>query len=163
MKPLQIVHAIVTLVLVVAVLAFSVLVVTGTIEVRIHAKGQDRLAVEKDNHQPPNPPGMMSRLVVVRGAKIGTEYPIFEGKNIVGRADEQPVEIDLADQESPDRVWCSRQHAVILCEKGSLTIEDLNTSNGTYVNRSRVPPGTKQNLKANDLIQIGAVQLKVLP
>jgi len=29
--------------------------------------------------------------------------------NFIGRADEKPVDIDLEDQEPPDRVWCSRQ------------------------------------------------------
>jgi predicted component of type VI protein secretion system len=101
-------------------------------------------------------------LVVIRGAKTGAEYPIFEGQKVIGRADQKPVEIDLQVQESPDRIWSSRQHAVIICENGSLVIEDLNSSNGTYVNRSRVPPGKKQELKANDVIQIGEVQLKVL-
>ena len=98
----------------------------------------------------------------VRGAKSGMEYPIFEGQNVIGRADEKPVEIDIEFQESPDRIWSNRQHALITCENGFLVIEDLNSSNGTYVNRNRVPPGKKQEVKANDTIQIGEVQFKVL-
>lgn len=43
-----------------------------------------------------------------------------------------------------------------------MVIEDLNTANGTYVNRSVVRPGTKRALKTGDLIQIGEVQLKVV-
>jgi pSer/pThr/pTyr-binding forkhead associated (FHA) protein len=99
---------------------------------------------------------------VIRGAKPGMEYPIFEGPNVIGRADQKPVEIDLEFQEVQDRIWSSRQHAVIVCDNGSLVIEDLNSSNGTYVNRSRVPPGKKQALHRNDILQIGEVQLKVL-
>ena len=70
--------------------------------------------------------------------------------------------IDLEDQEPPDRVWCSRQHALITFESGLLTIEDLNSANGTYVNRNRIYPGTKRPLAVNDIIQIGNVQMKVL-
>src|SRR5262249_59470275 len=101
------------------------------------------------------------RLVVLRGQKINAEFPLYEGLNFIGRADEKPVDIDLEDQEPPDRVWCSRQHALISFEEGVLTIEDLNSSNGTYVNRARIYPGQKRPLNVNDVIQIGTVQMKV--
>jgi hypothetical protein len=106
-----------------------------------------------DNAQP--------KLVVLRGQKINMEFPIYEGPNFIGRADEKPVDIDLEDQEPPDRVWCSRQHAVINLDSGVLQIEDLNSANGTYVNRNRVYPGQKKQLSVNDVIQIGTVQMKV--
>jgi len=101
-------------------------------------------------------------LKVVRGSWPDIVYPIFEGANFVGRADEQPVDVDLSIQEPPDRVWCSLQHALITCGEGGLDIEDLNTANGTYVNRTRVPPGERRALRAGDIIQIGQVQLKVV-
>jgi pSer/pThr/pTyr-binding forkhead associated (FHA) protein len=90
------------------------------------------------------------------------EYPIFEGQNYIGRADEKPVDIDLEDQEPPDRIWSSRQHALILFESGRMTIEDLNSSNGTFLNRAKIYPGQPQPLKVNDVIQIGTVQLKLV-
>jgi pSer/pThr/pTyr-binding forkhead associated (FHA) protein len=43
-----------------------------------------------------------------------------------------------------------------------LTIEDLGSTNGTYVNRNRVPPREKRPLRDGDIIQIGEVQIKVL-
>jgi pSer/pThr/pTyr-binding forkhead associated (FHA) protein len=99
--------------------------------------------------------------VVIRGQRIKQEFPLYEGHNFIGRADEKPVDIDLEDQEPPDRIWCSRQHALITFEESALTIEDLNSANGTFVNRARVYPGQKQGLKPNDVIQIGTVQMKV--
>jgi pSer/pThr/pTyr-binding forkhead associated (FHA) protein len=139
------------------------LTLTGIVEVRLPAKGHAGEGPALDHARPAgNQPGAKARLLVVRGAKPGMEYPIFEGSNVIGRADEKPVEIDIEFQEAQDRIWSSRQHAVIVCDNGSLVIEDLNSSNGTYVNRSRVPPGRRQGLKANDVIQIGEVQLKVL-
>jgi hypothetical protein len=101
------------------------------------------------------------RLVVLRGLKMNAEYPLYEGLNFIGRADEKPVDIDLEDQEPADRVWSSRQHAVIALENGQLTIEDLNSSNGTFLNRNRIHPGQKKPLNVNDIIQIGTVQMKV--
>lgn len=107
------------------------------------------------------PPGE-PRLLVLRGQRRNVEYPIYEGLNFIGRADEKPVDIDLEDQEPPDRIWCSRQHALVSLEDGRLVLEDLNSANGTYLNRNRVYPGQKQPLKVNDIIQIGNVQLKVI-
>src|SRR5581483_506972 len=80
--------------------------------------------------------GAQPKLVVIRGQKRDAEFPIYPDLNFIGRADEKPVDIDLEDQEPPDRVYCSRQHAVINFEEaaGIITIEDLNSSNGTYVN-----------------------------
>jgi hypothetical protein len=107
------------------------------------------------------PPDAKPRLVVLRGQRISAEYPLYEGHNFIGRTDERPVDIDLEDQEPPDRIWSSRQHAVITYEDARLLIEDLNSSNGTFVNRSRIHPGQKRPLRANDIIQIGTVQMKV--
>jgi hypothetical protein len=108
------------------------------------------------------PPGAQPRLLVLRGQKRNVEYPLYEGLNYIGRADEKPVDIDLEEQEPPDRIWCSRQHAVITFEGDRLTIEDLNSANGTYVNRARVYPGQQKPLAVNDIVQIGNVQLKVI-
>ena len=101
------------------------------------------------------------KLVVQRGLKINVEYPVYGGLNFIGRADEKPVDIDLDDQEPPERVWSSRQHACITFENNLMQIEDLNSANGTYVNRQRIYPGSKMTVKPNDIIQVGTVQLKV--
>jgi hypothetical protein len=108
------------------------------------------------------PAGAQPRLLVLRGQKRNVEYPIYEGLNFIGRADEKPVDIDLEDQEPPDRIWCSRQHACLNFENNELSVEDLNSANGTYVNRTRIYPGQKRQLAPNDIIQIGNVQLKVV-
>ncbi|MBX9680016.1 MAG: FHA domain-containing protein [Gemmataceae bacterium] len=109
------------------------------------------------------PAGAQLKLVVQRGLRVGVEFPIYADYNYIGRSDDKPVDIDLDDQEAPDRVWCSRQHAVLHYDDsaGVLTIEDLNSSNGTYVNRARVYPGQKVSLSVNDVIQIGTVHLKL--
>jgi hypothetical protein len=108
------------------------------------------------------PAGAQPVLLVQRGQKKNVEYQIYEGLNFIGRADEKPVDIDLEDQEPPDRVWCSRQHACISWEGDQLFIEDLNSANGTYVNRARIYPGQRRSLASNDIVQIGNVQLKVV-
>ena len=119
-----------------------------------------------DKAAPPPLPGARQpitnpKLIVVRGQRVDVEYPLYTGKNYLGRTDDKPVDIDLDDQESPDRIWCSRQHAVITYENGTLTIEDLNSLNGTFVNRTRVHPGQVRDLHENDVIQVGTVHMKV--
>ncbi len=111
----------------------------------------------------PIPPRSVPKLVVQRGLKIGEEYPVYPGENYIGRADEKPVDIDLQMQEPEDRVWCSRQHALLVYDEdaGSLTIEDLNSSNGTFVNRERVYPGQPRQLYIGNTVQIGTVHLKI--
>lgn len=101
-----------------------------------------------------------SKLVVIRGQQKGLEYILNYGKNMIGRTDTRPVDIDLENQEDPKKVWVSRQHATILVDD-SISIEDLNSSNGTYVNRERIFPGQKVTIKAGDIIQIGSVLLKL--
>jgi hypothetical protein len=108
------------------------------------------------------PAGSQPRLVVLRGLKRNVEYPIYEGHNFIGRADEKPVDIDLDDQEPPDRVWSSRQHALVAFEDGKLTVEDLNSANGTFVNRTRIYPGQKCDLAVGDVLQVGTVQMKLI-
>ena len=105
--------------------------------------------------------GIKPKLVVIRGQRVNVEYPIYEGENYIGRADDKSVDIDVEDQEPPDRIWSSRQHALIVFQQSQLSIEDLNSTNGTFVNRLRVHPGQKRPLQINDVIQIGTVQMKV--
>jgi FHA domain len=107
------------------------------------------------------PAGAHPKLVVIRGQRINEEYPIYEGDNFIGRADEKAVDIDLEDQEPPERIWSSRQHALIHFHDGVLALEDLISTNGTFVNRLRVHPGQKRFLQVNDVIQIGTVQMRV--
>lgn len=102
------------------------------------------------------------RLVVLRGEKVDMQYPVYPGKNYLGRTDEKPVDIDLENQEPTDRIWTSRQHAVITFENGLLTVEDLNSLNGTFVNRTRVHPGQVRTLQVNDIVQVGTVHMRVI-
>ena len=103
-------------------------------------------------------------LCVTHGEKPGIIFPLRLGANLIGRAMDEKVQIDLAEQEPPERQWASRKHAVINLNYNRLEIEDLKSRNGTFVNGQRLAPGSTKALKVNDLIQIGAVcmQLEVI-
>ncbi|HEX3149874.1 MAG TPA: FHA domain-containing protein [Gemmataceae bacterium] len=111
---------------------------------------------------PTTPIPINPKLIVVRGQRMDVTYPLYAGKNYLGRTDDKPVDIDLEDQEAADRIWTSRQHAVISLEDGKLLIEDLNSLNGTFVNRTRVHPGQVRELVENDVVQVGTVHMKVV-
>jgi hypothetical protein len=49
----------------------------------------------------------------------------------------------------------SREHARILLEDGQLTIEDLDSTNGTTINGTEAPPGQRQPLCHNDIVGFG--------
>ena len=70
--------------------------------------------------------------------------------------------LDLTGQEPPERVWTSRQHACFIFDGKSVILEDMNSLNGTFVNRQRVFPGQQRVLQPNDVVQIGTVQLRML-
>jgi hypothetical protein len=102
------------------------------------------------------------KLIVLRGLRIDVEYPVYEGRNTVGRFADKPVDIDLMNQESVEQIWCSRQHAVVTYDTGVVAVEDLNSLNGTWVNGVRIHPGQRKPLKPGDVLQIGTVQLKLV-
>ncbi len=113
--------------------------------------------------QPPvaPPPPPQPKLVVLRGMRINAEFPIYEGRNTVGRFADKPVDIDLVSQESTEQIWCSRQHAAVTFDKGNVVIEDLNSLNGTWVNGVRIHAGQPKPLRHGDVVQIGTVQMKL--
>lgn len=98
MKWYHIAHIGLTVFLAVIVVIFLVLLATGVIGIR---KPTADATTEPKNSTPVV--GAKARLIVIRGLRPNWEYEVFEGINIIGRADQQPVEIDLQPQEPEDR------------------------------------------------------------
>jgi pSer/pThr/pTyr-binding forkhead associated (FHA) protein len=55
----------------------------------------------------------------------------------------------------------SRKHAVIHRTGAEYTIEDLESTNGTYVNKKRIQPHVPQAIKAGDELRFGKLALAV--
>jgi len=98
------------------------------------------------------------RLFKVR--KAGAMYIVFQGKRIpitsritVGRDADNTIELKDA--------LASRHHAVIQKVKDDFFVEDLNSTNGTFVNAHPVPPGKYVRLHKADVILIGRTQLSL--
>jgi pSer/pThr/pTyr-binding forkhead associated (FHA) protein len=84
-------------------------------------------------------------LVIHEGAGAGREHPVH-GELILGR--EHPS----ADVVIPDP-GVSRRHARVLPHDGTVVVEDLGSSNGTYLNGHRITGPVE--LAAGDELQLG--------
>ena len=104
-----------------------------------------------------------ARLKIVRGGRKDQEFSLEDGNNLVGRWDPETgsfPEVDL-DADDPE-AKISRKHALLRIADGKITIEDIGSLNGTYVNRgARLQPGSPVELKAGDEVIIGKTFLKL--
>jgi pSer/pThr/pTyr-binding forkhead associated (FHA) protein/ribosomal protein L40E len=72
----------------------------------------------------------------------------------IGKPNEQiPPDIDVSG--FPDSGIVSRIHADIRVEGDTYFLEDVGSSNGTYVNHIPLPPGNRHRLRAGDRIALG--------
>lgn len=105
---------------------------------------------------------LKSKLVIEKGVTIGKEFPLSEGENLIGRWDAENLifpEVDL-DSEDPE-AKVSRRHARILIGANGCSIEDLGSTNGTYVNRGRrLIPGHPFPLVDGDELILGKTTLR---
>lgn len=103
-----------------------------------------------------------ARLIILRGGKVGKEFLLYESEALIGRWDADGgifPDIDL-DQDDPE-AKISRRHARLTQISGQFLIEDLGSTNGTYINRGpRLVPGIKQPLNHGDEIIVGKTFLK---
>jgi len=104
-----------------------------------------------------------AKLTIVRGGRQGHEFPLEPGNNLVGRWDPETGAFPEVDMEADDpEAKISRKHALIRIENGKITVEDIGSLNGTYVNRQpRLAPGNPVELKTGDEIIIGKTFLKL--
>lgn len=111
--------------------------------------------------QAPTPAGG-ARLVIERGGRVGKEFVITGGETNIGRWDADGgifPDVDL-DQDDPE-AKVSRRHARIIRENGQYYIEDLGSTNGTFINRGRrLLPGNRHPLNNGDEIIVGKTFLK---
>lgn len=66
-----------------------------------------------------------------------------------------PVPPDIDVSGFPDSAIVSRVHADIRVEADVFFIEDMGSSNGTYINHNPLLPGNRHRLRAGDRIALG--------
>ena len=94
----------------------------------------------------------MFALRFISGKYQGGEFPLGDTKEIVvGRSSD----LDMVLVED----MVSRRHARIACSDQQIVIEDLGSTNGTFVNGEKIKRAT---LKEGDRVLIGTSILKVV-
>jgi len=87
----------------------------------------------------------MPVFTVQTGYDKSRDIPIGDGETLIGRELDCDIILDTPN--------ASRHHARVLCRENKVTIEDLNSSNGTFVNST--PIDGQHELKHLDVCQIG--------
>jgi len=106
--------------------------------------------------------GAHARLVIERGRSAGKQFPLSEEESQIGRWDADggifpDVDLDADDPEAK----VSRRHARIMRRNSQYFIEDLGSTNGTFINRGRrLLPGDRQPLRDGDEIIVGKTFLR---
>jgi len=107
-------------------------------------------------------PRIHAKLLIERGNAVTTEFPLTAEESNIGRWDADngifpDIDLDAYDPDSK----VSRKHARIVRRDGAYFIEDLGSTNGTFVNRGRrLLPGTPQILSEGDEIIVGKTFLR---
>ncbi|MGH8254162.1 MAG: AAA family ATPase [Steroidobacteraceae bacterium] len=98
--------------------------------------------------EPTRPQVPLARLLVMSHGKTVSERSLPLGRVIIGRASDADLHID-----SP---VISRHHCQIVTSDRLCVLEDLNSSNGVYVEEKRV---RRHNLNDGDVITLGTHQI----
>ncbi len=99
--------------------------------------------------------------LIVQGTNAVLQFPPGKSEILIGRED--PVsnvfpEIDLTDHGG-DEGGVSRRHARIFVRGNQVFIEDLNSTNYTFVNQQKLAPGQPHPLNNGDEVRLGKVRL----
>lgn len=103
-----------------------------------------------------------AKLVIIRGGRRGHEFPLTGTEWLIGRWDPDHGIFPEVDLDADDRdANVSRRHARILFQDGRYLIEDLGSTNGTFINRGRrLTPGLWHLIQDGDEIIVGKTFLK---
>src|SRR5262249_54245848 len=95
----------------------------------------------------------MATLVPLPGPNAGRPFRLGDGASLIGRMPNAAIYLDS--------LAVSRQHARVVAAEGGFFVEDLGSSNGTYVNGQ--PIAGRVPLTEHDTLQVGPYVLALRP
>jgi general secretion pathway protein A len=106
---------------------------------RMHRLGMDQAISSQSD------PGVtVGRILLASAGKTVGERELKLGRMVIGRTPDNDLQIDSK--------FISRHHCQIVTQADSCVIEDLNSTNGIYVQSKRV---RRHNLNDGDVVQVG--------
>jgi pSer/pThr/pTyr-binding forkhead associated (FHA) protein len=116
---------------------------------------------------PPMPPGkqqdagqrraLAGFLVSYQDDALGKYWPLWQGKNSIGRADTgQKVDIEVAHGTT------STHHATVECDPQRFILSDLGSTNGTFHNEEAIGFQGKREVRDGDKIRFGGYSVMVV-
>ncbi len=106
-----------------------------------------------------------ARLIVFGTNEIAAQFPLdVEGEHLIGRPDPHNGVIPAVDLSRYDKAGgVSRRHARIITRDQQFIIEDLGSSNGTFINdKLQLGPSVQHVLQSGDLVRLGSTQLRFM-
>jgi serine/threonine-protein kinase len=117
---------------------------------------------EPDKGEKPDGGKAHASLIIERGDSPGTVFDLLNEESMIGRWDADNgifPDVDLDAHDSDAKV--SRRHAKLYRTGENYFIEDLGSTNGTYVNRGRrLLPGTPHIVNDGDEVIVGKTFLR---
>ncbi len=96
-------------------------------------------------------------LVSFQDDPIGKFWPLYQGKNLVGRAETgQEVDIPIGHGTT------STNHATIEADNGRITLSDLGSTNGTFHNEEAIGFQGRRDLRDGDKVRFGGFSVIVM-
>lgn len=105
--------------------------------------------------QPAAPPGVLARLHVEEGTLAGRDFDFRAGRYKLGKAPREEPGASVVPLEDP---YMSRDHASVTAGTAALILNDLMSTNGTFLNGERVQ---RAFLKEGDAVRMGRTTLRV--
>lgn len=123
-------------------------------EAAARAAAEKKRLDEQNTVKMPAPPGLKMKLAVLGSGGETREYGIsLSGRAFIGRSSD----CDLAIADDTE---ISKKHCELVLEGSYVLINDLNSTNGTFVNG--VPIKTGHRLKSGDLVMLGRTEMRIL-
>jgi len=116
------------------------------------AVGQESMILTPVRPSPPRPARPVGRLVVVESPELESGSSLEIGRELLAGRD------DSSDVRLPADGYASGRHARFVRGEETDVVEDLNSTNGTFVNGDRLVGA--RPLSDGDLITLGQTQLR---